>query len=244
MSNSTLRSFVIPVLDFSPHSPHNIRSLLEDLKSIPGEVICIFNSREVYEELRSHERIDKYCYNKFNVGVSRSWNIGINLAEGKAVFIMNADLHIRPETILEIEHYLFALDQAAIVGPQGSHINFKNLKLIKYFEMGTFQQPVRTHDVSGFLFAIHLERFLKHNLMFDVQFSPCFFEEWDMGLQVMKAGLACYAVPVNGFEHVWGISKASDETMINYFGRDLQRREIYLKNRERFVTKWRAIVGF
>jgi len=244
MNNGASRSFVIPVLDFSPHSPHNIRTLLEDLESIPGEVICIFNGREVYEELRSHKRIDKYCYNKFNVGVSRSWNIGINLAEGKAVFIMNADLHIIPKTIEELEHYLFTLDQAVIVGPQGSHLDFRKLKMIRYFEVGAFQRPVRTHDVSGFLFAIHSERLRKHRLMFDVQFSPCFFEEWDMGLQVIQAGLACYAVPVNGFEHVWGISKASDETTINYFGKDLNRKEIYLRNLERFVAKWRGIVGF
>jgi hypothetical protein len=157
---------------------------------------------------------------------------------------MNADLHVIPKTIEELEQYLFALDQAVIVGPQGSHINFKKFSMIRYFEAGAFQQPVRTHDVSGFLFAIHLERFRKHNLVFDVQFSPCFFEEWDMGLQVIQAGLACYAVPVNGFEHVWGISKASDETTINYFGKDLNRKEIYLRNLERFVAKWRGIVGF
>ena len=243
MNDGVLRSFVIPILDFSPHSPHNIRTLLRDLESISGEVICIFNSQGVYEELRSHPRIDKYCYNKLNAGVSRSWNMGINLAEGKAVFIMNADLHVKSTAVEKLEHYLFALDKAVIVGPQGTHINFQTLKAIRYFTSGAFQQPVRTHDVSGFFFALHLERLRKHRLSFDVQFSPCFFEEWDMGLQVMQAGLACYAVPVNEFEHFWGVSQASDDASINYFGRELRRRQIYLKNRERFVTKWRGIVG-
>jgi hypothetical protein len=243
MNNRVLRSFVIPVLDFSPHSPHNIRTLLEDLESIPGEVICIFNSREVYEELHHHKRVDKYCFNKLNAGVSRSWNIGINLAEGKAVFIMNADLHITRQGVEALEHHLFTLEKAVIVGPQGSHIDFKKLKLTRYFEAGSFKHPMRTHDVSGFLFAIHLERLWEHRLMFDVQFSPCFFEEWDMGLQVIQAGLACYAVPVNGFEHVWGISKAADETTINYFGRELRRRDILVRNREKFAAKWSGIVG-
>ena len=59
MTENIQRSFIIPVLDFSPHSPYNIRTLLDDLAAIPGEVICIFNSREVYEELKSHKRIDK-----------------------------------------------------------------------------------------------------------------------------------------------------------------------------------------
>ena len=99
ISATASRSFVIPVLDFSPHSDYNIKTLLDDLFGIPGEVICIFNSRMVYEELRHHSRIDKFCYNNLNAGVSRSWNIGINMAEGRAVFIMNADLHIMPAAI-------------------------------------------------------------------------------------------------------------------------------------------------
>jgi GT2 family glycosyltransferase len=245
MNNSitpeTTRSFIIPVLDFSPHSPYNIKTLLNDLENIPGEVICIFNSKEVYEELRSHPRINKYCYNNLNAGVSRSWNIGINLAEGKAVFIINSDVQISPSAIEQLESYLFSLDKAVIVGPQGTHLDFKKLSIIKYFEKKTFDKPVQTHDVSGFLFAIHRERFLNHHLMFDIQFSPCFFEEWDMGLQVMQAGLACYAVPVDDFEHKWGASQDANLS-VNYFGREMHRNDILSKNRERFVAKWHKII--
>ena len=237
------RSFVIPVLDFSPHSPYNIRTLLHDLEGIEGEVICIFNSREVYEGLKTHPRINKYCYNNLNAGVSRSWNIGINLSEGKAVFILNADLHVKPQAIEEIEHYLFSLDKAVIVGPQGTHIDFRNLNIIRYFEKDTFQAPIQTHDVSGFFFAIHLERFLTYKLTFDVRFSPCFFEEWDMGLQVMQAGLACYAVPVRDFEHHWGLSQATGDVHVEYFGRKLKRDDILKENRKKFIAKWFAPVA-
>jgi len=236
-SDQIKRSFVIPVLDFSPHSPYNIRTLLQDLEDIPGEVICIFNSREVYDELKTHKRINKYCYNNLNPGVSRSWNMGINLSEGKAVFILNADLHVLPRAIEELERYLFILDKAVVIGPQGTHIDYSTLNIIRYFEKGTFNAPVQTHDVSGFFFAVHLERFLAHKLMFDIRFSPCFFEEWDMGLQVMQEGLACYAVPVADFEHHWGVS-VNPESRINYFGRELQRNDILIENREKFLAKW------
>jgi GT2 family glycosyltransferase len=231
------RSFIIPVLDYSPHSPYNITTLLNDLEEIHGEVICIFNSHEVFDKLRDHPRIDKYCLNSLNAGVSRSWNIGINMAEGRTVFILNADVHIRPLAVSQLESYLLRLDKAVIVGPQGSHLDLKNLSVIRYFEKGVFNEPVQVHDVSGFLFAIHLERFLKHHLMFDVQFSPCLYEEWDMGLQVIKAGLACYAVPVKDFEHHWGASHDEDLS-VNYFGREVSRKEIMTKNRERFMAKW------
>jgi GT2 family glycosyltransferase len=237
------RSFIIPVLDLSPHSSYNIKTLLDDLEDIPGEVICVFNSRDVYEELHSHRRIDKYCFNNLNAGVSRSWNIGINMAEGRTVFIMNADLHIKRSAVELLETYLSTLHKAVIVGPQGSLIDHQNLSVSKYFEKGMFNAPVQTHDVSGFLFAIDLERFLQHRLTFDVRFSPCFFEEWDMGLQVLRAGLACYAVPVVDFEHEWGVSKAPGDLRINYFGKVLQRNDILLENRRKFRAKWQSQVS-
>jgi SAM-dependent methyltransferase len=236
------RSFVIPVLDFSPHSPYNIRTLLEDLKDIPGEVICIFNSREVYEALADHPRIDKYCFNKLNAGVGRSWNIGLNLAEGKAVFIMNADIHIGRSAVEMMEHYLFTLDKAAMVGPQGGFVDFWELKDITYFDKGQAQIPVRCYSISGFLFAVHLERFQRHGLAFDVRFSPCFFEEWDMGLQIMQAGLACYVVPVTDYDHHWGISAKQQGQTVVYFGRAMSREEILLENREKFIRKWSPLL--
>jgi GT2 family glycosyltransferase len=232
------RSFIIPVLDLSPHSRFNIQTLLEDLKTIQGEVICIFNSPEVFSQLHAHPRIDKYCFNKLNAGVSRSWNLGINLAEGRTVFIMNADLHVTPEAVADLERFLFQLPDAVLVGPQGSYLDLQNLRVIQYFQKGTFSQPIRTHDVSGFFFAIHLERFLERKLCFDVRYSPCFMEEWDMAVQVMKAGLSSYTVPVVGWEHEWGISGRRENTPIQYFGRTVLRNDVLAANREKFKAKW------
>ncbi len=232
------RSFVIPVIDFSPHSPYGIETLLADLESMPGEVICIFNSGEVFQRLAGHPRIDKFCYNKLNAGVSRSWNIGINLSEGDAVYILNSDLHLGPSAADQLEHYLFSLPKAVIVGPQGSHLDFKKLEVRRYFSRGTFSEPVKTHDVSGFFFCLHRRRFLDNKLCFDVRYSPCFMEEWDMALQVLAAGLACYAVPVTDFEHHWGISGSKENSPVNYFGRTVYRNDILAANREKFLAKW------
>ncbi len=201
-------------------------------------MICIFNTREVFEALQHHPRIDKFCFNKLNAGVSRSWNQGIDLAEGRAVFIMNADLHVAPDAFDQLEAYLFSLPHAVIVGPQGSHLDFKNLKVLRYFEKGSFAEPLRTHDVSGFFFAIHRERYLGHRLQFDVRYSPCFMEEWDMGLQVIQAELACYTVPVTDFDHEWGVSGSRDNTKISYFGREVYRNDVLAANREKFLRKW------
>jgi GT2 family glycosyltransferase len=240
MPNDTTvpRSFVIPVLDMSPHSQYSISTLLADLEQIDGEVICIFNSAEVFDALHRHPRIDKFCLNKLNAGVSRSWNLGINLSESDTVFIMNADLHVKPEAVYQMETYLHQLPDAVLVSPQGSYLDFYDLRIIQYFEKGTFHRPIRTHDVSGFFFCLHLPRFLSHKLQYDVRYSPCFMEEWDMGVQVMKAGLSCYAVPVVDFDHQWGISGSGDNRPISYFGRTVYRNDLLLQNRRKFKEKW------
>ena len=160
------RSYVIPVLDFSTHSEYNIFTLLKDLRDVEGEVICIFNSRDVYDKLKSHQRINKFCFNSANAGVSRSWNIGLEMAEGRAVFIMNADLHVRVAAIEQLEHFLFALEKAVVVGPQGSIIDFQNFRVMRYYEKGNFRKPIRTHDVSGFFFALNRSLFLGNGLRF------------------------------------------------------------------------------
>lgn len=238
-SDNHQKSIIIPILDFSPHSEYNINTLLQDLERVDAEVICIFNSTEVFETLKNHQRIDKYCYNSLNAGVSRSWNIGINLAEGNTVYILNADLHVTPAVFQELEDYLYSLPYAVLVGPQGSHIDFKRLKVLKYFEKNKFTEPTRTHDVSGFFFCLDRDKFSRHKLAFDVQYSPCFLEEWDMGLQIIQAQLACYAVPVTGFEHDWGISHDHGEnTGINYFGNMVYRNDILRENRKKFLEKW------
>lgn len=234
----TPRSFIIPVLDMSPHSRFNIKTLLEDLSGIEGEVICIFNSPQVFEDLRDDPRIDKYCFNKLNAGVSRSWNMGINLAEGRTVFIMNADLHVQPAAVMALERYLHQLPDAVLVGPQGSYLDLENLRVIEYFQKGTFDNPIRTHDVSGFFFAIHLDRFLARKLCFDVRYSPCFMEEWDMAVQVMKSGLSSYTVPVVAWEHEWGISGQRENTPIRYFGRTVMRNDVLAANQQKFRDKW------
>jgi GT2 family glycosyltransferase len=237
---SRSRSFVIPVLDLSPHSPYNINTLLVDLKNIDGEVICIFNSSQVFEKLQLHPRIDKFCFNSLNAGVSRSWNIGINLSEADAVFILNADMQIKPQAIEALTDYLFDLEDAVIVGPQGGLVDFENLTDKKYYSKGSFDQPIRVQNISGFFFAIHRQRFLAHHLSFDVRYSPCFMEEWDIGLQVIKAGLASYVVPVSEFEHDWGISSSKENASISYFGRTVYRDDTLLENRKKFLEKWFA----
>jgi glycosyltransferase involved in cell wall biosynthesis len=250
------RSFVIPALNLATDRSPDLRTLLTDLETIDGEVICIFNGREVYEELRSHPRIDRLCFNSSNAGVSRSWNIGMNLASGDVVFILDESLHVTRETIEALEGHLRQLPNAAIVGPAGSVLDFNKLEPVRAHKPGTFQAPRPVHAVWGFLQAIDLRAFRARGLAFDVNLSPAFYEEWDIGLQVLRAGLTCYAVPIVDFTHDFRLSAAASTEVIPDWpetkGQIMARNKAYLRGKwlphiiaqcTRKFEKWQSLAN-
>ena len=63
-----------------------------------------------------------------------------------------------------------------------------------------------------------------------------------MGLQVIQAGLAAYAVPLTDYEHHWGLSANQANPVIDYLGRPVRRDEALAENRRRFVEKWAGLL--
>jgi hypothetical protein len=237
---SSRRSFVIPVLDYSPASEYSILTLLRDLEQISGEVIVIFNSEVVAQELKGHPRIDHFAIMKHNVGVARAWNIGLDIAETPTVFIVNADAHISEDAVGCLERELNRLDKAACVGPQGSFVNFSVCRDYHYFDKGTFDCPIEVDAVSGFFFAVKRELFANKTLVFENAFTPCYFEEWDLGLQIRRAGFKSYVVPTSAYDHHWSGTIRALRT-IPYYTREETAGEILKRNRLLFVSKWREI---
>ena len=238
--SSARRSFVIPVLDMSPASEYNISTLLNDLEEIDGDVIVIFNGREVAEKLKGHPRIDRYAIMKQNIGVARAWNLGLEMAATPTVFIMNADLHVERAAIDALEQALHSLPDAACVGPQGSFVNFSLTRDYVYFDKGSFNRAQEVDAVSGFFFAVKLEHFNSKLIRFENGFTPCYFEEWDLGLQIKRAGLKCYITPTTSYDHHWsGTIRAMRE--IPYYERSETAGSILLRNRLLFLNKWRGI---
>lgn len=240
--SSSRRSFVIPVLDMSPASEYNILTLLRDLEEIEGEVIVVFNGQEVADHLKGHPRITRYAVMKQNIGVARAWNLGLEIAVTPTVFILNADLHVEQSAIDTVEAALLSLPDAGCVGPQGSFFEFAMARDYTYFDKGTFNQPVEVDAVSGFFFAIKIQHFNQKVIRFENAFTPCYFEEWDLGLQIKRAGLKNYIVPTVAYDHHWsGSIRALRE--INFYEKAETAGEILLRNRMLFMNKWRGITG-
>jgi tetratricopeptide (TPR) repeat protein len=238
--SSARRSFVIPVLDMSPASEYNILTLLDDLKYIEGDVIVIFNGQDIAEQVKNHPRITRYAIMKHNIGVARAWNLGLEIAVTPTVFILNADLHVEKAAIDALEQALNTLPNAACVGPQGSFFEFALARDYVYFDKGTFSKPLVVDAVSGFFFALKIQHFNEKILRFESGFTPCYFEEWDIGLQIKQAGLKNYIVPVTEYEHHWsGTIRALRE--IEFYEKAETAGEILLRNRQTILNKWRAI---
>lgn len=234
------RSFVIPVLDMSPASPYNILTLLDDLGKLKGDVIVVCNGPAMAEKLRAHPRIDYMASMSHNVGVARAWNIGLSMSQTPVTFFLNADLHVTEEVFTTLERALDELPDAAVVGPQGSFFDFATAQDIQYFERGSFAAPVCVDAVSGFLFGVRTEAFGPGGLKFENRFTPCYFEEWDLGLQCRLMGVKCYIVPTAGFDHEWSGSIRALRT-IKYFRSEETSRQILDRNRQIFLEKWKGI---
>ncbi|MBM3545443.1 MAG: glycosyltransferase [Alphaproteobacteria bacterium] len=223
-----VRSIVIPVLDYSPNSPYDIVSLLADLQDFDGEVICVFNSAEMFADLSEHPRIDKFSFNKHNIGVSRSWNTGINQAEGDVIFVLNADLKVSLDALAALERYVLTLPRALAVGINGNFMSFDPLRPSRRIEVGSFAEPFVVDTLSGFAFALHAARLHDAGISFDPRLSPHFFEEVDLVLKARRAGYDIYAAPVTGIEHVAGISLHVQP--LTCFGKPVDRIDVLIRN--------------
>ncbi|MBY0430567.1 MAG: glycosyltransferase, partial [Rhodospirillales bacterium] len=235
------RSAVIAVLDDSPGARFNIISLLDDLAGFDGEVIVVFNGPAMFEALKDHPRIDKWSLNRHNVGVGRAWNIGLNQAEGAVVFVLNADLHVTPAALLEIECQLLTLPEAVIVGVGGDLLDLRTLQPTLIRQRQEVTQPMPVDRVSGYLLALHAQRFHDAGMSFDPRFSPYFHEETDIALQARAHGLKLYAVPAAGVEHDYGIS--CRDRPILWFGRPVETHRMQVENGLLLLEKWRRHAG-
>jgi hypothetical protein len=236
------RSFVIPVLDMSPASPYNITGLLNDLTNVQGTVIVIFNSRTMADQLKDHPRVDYWAAMSENVGVARAWNIGLHMVQTPVTFVLNADLHVEAPLFDTLERSFRELPQAAIVGPQGGFFHFPSARDLMYFDKGSLKEPMEVDDVSGFLFGLRMDVFQRHGIQFDDQYSPCYFEEWDIALQCRRHGWKSYVVPVTGYAHEWSGS-IRGMRVIRYLKQEETAQQILERNRMKFWEKWNAVVS-
>jgi len=244
-SSETRRlSIIIPVLHLKrPVNPsrffvsrYTIKEVLRDLEQhLPAsaEVIVVCNSRDedLLSLVTSHPRVDKYCLNSVNVGVSRAWNMGAAMAEGEALCFLNDDVAVGPgamEGLLDV----LARDGVGQVGPKGARW--------KGAEHDCFvgEQTIEEADaISGFLFLIRAGLFRELG-GFDVNYSPAGFEEIDMSCAIRRAGYRCLVVPGLDVKHYHQHGVSAYRSDIQYLGHTIDTVTLHERNKAYFMKKW------
>lgn len=231
------RSFVIPVLDESPASPHNIGTLLEDLEGVEGEVLAVFNDAAMAEKYRGHGRIGRYAILSQNAGVGRAWNIGLMMATTPCVFFLNSDLKLGCSGVEAIERELFARAHAAAAGPCGGFTDFAAGRDLYYLDTKRVGPCTLVDQVSGFYFAVKRDILSRHGLFFHPEYLPCYMEEWDLALQLRASGYCCLRVFADDYGHEWGGSTRARRE-VDCLGARYALAEVLPANRARFLKRW------
>lgn len=234
---SSGRSFIIPVLDESPTSPYSIKTLLEDLEYVEGEVICIFNDPEVARKYHDHDRVNEYAIMSRNIGVGRAWNAGVLLSKQPILFFLNADLHIGAGGINNLSEQLCKHPGVAAVGPCGGFFDFAQSKDLYYLDPSKQGIQTLVDQISFQYFAMPRKIFSEFGFQFYHDYLPCFMEEWDSALKLRQLGFSLLRVPLNDFEHQMGGSANKDQT-ISCLGQDYDMTKALEDNRRQYKERW------
>lgn len=241
-------SFIIPTYSVKRHRSikntfkiswglsDTIDNIVRNVK-MPFEIVVVCNSNDnkLVDYVRTNKKINKYCVNNVNVGVSRAWNIGAMLAEGDVLCFVNDDVEIGVGSIDKMVTILLSNDEIGEIGPAGG--KFDAL-------LGTPGPRVQGNEneevdeVSGYLFIIRRK---VYDLTggFDTNYTPASFEEIDMSFKIRSLRHKCIVVPnLNIIHHNYdGISTKFNVPLV-YFDKTISTKELYERNKRIFINKW------
>ena len=219
-------------------SVFSLPDLIESLKKqseADFEVVVVVNGltdTALLEYVRGEARIDRFTVVSENVGVSRAWNIGRQLARGENVVFLNDDVALGEAALKEFISALENCDHAGIVAPKGSF--WIKGQHSSYYEGNQTQE---VDCVVGFAFALRTAVFDVLGGV-DVAYTPAGYEEIDLCFAARKAGFRNYAVPAIAAktEIMHGISARNEE--IEYMSEKINTKDLNQRNREYFQAKW------
>jgi GT2 family glycosyltransferase len=238
-------SIIIPSMQLkrSKNPKHFYRSisslpdLVESIKknvSIDLEVIVVangLNDRKLIEYIEVGN-VDKYCINNHNVGVSRAWNMGRQLAEGEYLLFINDDVTIGEQAVEILMKTLEQEEDVGVVGPKGAM--WKNVEFTEHVGL---TKPAYADVILGFCFMVRSSDFDMAGGV-DVNYTPAGMEEIDFCYSMRKIGFKIKVIPgLNIFtEPRHGISARN--TTVKYFNSEVNTKDLHERNKVYFKNKW------
>lgn len=247
MSKELKISIIIPVLHYK--RPVNAKRFfmprqtlaetLADIKKnvqIKHEIIVVCNGQDpvLINYVSTHPDIDRYSINSENVGVSRSWNMGAQLANTEVLCYLNDDVSLGVDALETLYELLMSSTNIGQVGPEG--VFWKNGKLEGFVKS---TQPANADAILGYCFMMRASTFYKVG-GFDIAYSPAGCEDIDMSYKIRSEGFKCVVdsnVKIKHFHH-HGVS--AQKVDITYLGETIDTEALHLRNIKYLKDKWGA----
>lgn len=243
---SKLASIIIPTLHLQRN--HRLRDvvrrrgslnrLLESLQQVGDEnieviVICNGQDEQLVEFVVSSDGITRYALMSQNIGVSRAWNVGVEMSEGDYLCFLNDDVVVGDGAISFMRDALVADVSIGQIGPAGAM--WIDGKHSNHVQEG---RSVVVDAVAGYAFMVPRHVFAS-GTRFDTSFSPAWFEEVDFSFRLREQGLQCVVDERIDVKHLGHGGVSTTGYAITYMGRDTNLSEVRARNEKVFTSRWR-----
>ncbi len=242
-------SIIIPVYNKWLFTSNCLRSILENTKGIPYEVVVVDNnSQDKTKDLLAKIGHLKVLRNHKNVGFIRACNQGASVARGKFLVFLNNDTLVQPHWLKEL---LGTFETNNRVGAVGSKLLYPNGLLQEAggiiwsdasgWNYGRGDDPtkpeynfVREVDYcSGACLTIPRSLFVRFG-GFDKQYEPAYYEDTDLCFRLRSSGYKVLYQPKAEIIHFEGITAGTDLSS--------GAKAYQLVNREKFRKRWKQVL--
>jgi GT2 family glycosyltransferase len=230
-------SIIIPNRNGLPLLQQCIRSV-QQWTDTPYEIIVVDDG--------SHDGSIQYCReekinfisNPFNHGFPRSCNLGMRMASGEAILLLNNDVVVSRNWLSNQLRCLYSNSQVGIVGPVTNYASGKQMVDTPFNSPEQAAEVANVPDSTKWLevqrlvgFCFLMKKELVQQLGYlDEQFSPGHYEDDDY---CYRARLSGYRLKIAGDTFVYHKGSASfkqeGDSLIN---------SLLTQNYDKFVRKW------
>ncbi|MDN5284318.1 MAG: hypothetical protein JWR38_592 [Mucilaginibacter sp.] len=224
------------------------------------EVILIDNASQDRSILKVPEIFPeiKFIANDTNVGFGRANNIGIKMALGKYVFLLNTDAFLLSDAIFSFWTFMEGKENANIACCGGALVDENKETVVSYGNFPSvleafssigffvlYKKYYKRHIHSGVLnyseearevdFICGADMFIRRSVLDKVGlFDPDFFlyfEETELSFRIFKAGYKSFIIPNVNIIHLGGGSQKDNG------GINLKQVELFSKSRNIYFEK-------
>jgi GT2 family glycosyltransferase/glycosyltransferase involved in cell wall biosynthesis len=244
-------SIIIPVFNKAEFTAQCLDSLVKELDFSQVEIIVVDNasSDNTEEVLARFAEFVRVISNERNSGFVDACNQGAAAAKGKYLVFLNNDTVVLPGWL---ERLVETIEAEPAVGAVGSMFIYPDGSLQE--AGGIIWRNGEAHHYGWsaspqdrrFSFAREVDYCSAASLLikkevfdqlggFDRRYAPAYYEDVDLCFGVRSLGYKVIYQPASKLVHFEGVTAGTDTT------RGLKKYQI--SNREKFIEKWRAVLG-